>query len=227
MTTADDPMHALDLKAEVRRAMASLETAAPYGGSTTSDLSIDEELNLHSIGWEPVELVSGLSVVSVPWGAWNWGQGEISAASEAHEQAFRYAIARLHNDAAAAGGHGVVGVHIARSVHPRHIELALLGTAVRPIGASVVTEHDVFVSDLSARDFTLLMVSGGSRSVSPTAPASCTPPDGRSARSCNNGPRTLNSRTSPRPCTRLGRAPWNECRPWPSHLRAPASWTSP
>ena len=160
MTTADDPMHALDLKAEVRRAMASLETPAPYGGSTTSDLSIDEELNLHSIGWEPVELVSGLSVVSVPWGAWNWGQGEISAASEAHDQAFRYAIARLHNDAAAAGGHGVVGVHIARSVHPRHIELALLGTAVRPIGASVVTEHDVFVSDLSARDFTLLMVSG-------------------------------------------------------------------
>jgi uncharacterized protein YbjQ (UPF0145 family) len=160
VTDIERPSHALDLKAEVRRAQASLQEKARHAGSTTSDLSIDEELNLHSIGWEPVELVSGLSVFSVPWGVWNWGKGEIGAASLAHEQAFKHAIGRIHNAAAEAGGHGVVGVHIERFVHATHIEVTLLGTAVRPIGASPVKARDVFVSDLSARDFTLLMVSG-------------------------------------------------------------------
>ena len=150
----------LDLRAEVRRAVASLEQPGTRAASTTSDLSIDEEFNLHSIGWEPVELVSGLSVYSVPAGLWNWGQGEIAGATFAHAQAFATAISRLHRDAARAGGHGVVGVNIERFVHPTHIEVTLLGTAVRPVGAGTLPASDVFVSDLSARDFTLLMVSG-------------------------------------------------------------------
>ena len=78
-----------DLKAEVRRAVASLEGKPPKADSTTSDLSIDEELNLHAIGWEPVELVSGVSLFSTPVGLWNWGEGEISSASQAHALAFR------------------------------------------------------------------------------------------------------------------------------------------
>jgi uncharacterized protein YbjQ (UPF0145 family) len=149
-----------DAKAQVREAVTSLLVEAPNSGSTTSDLSIDEELNLHSIGWEPVELVSGLSIFSAPAGLWNWGQGEIGAASEANEQAFKHAIARIHSEAARAGGHGVVGVHIERNVYSTHIEVSLLGTAVRPVGASPVEASEVFVSDLSGRDFTLLMVAG-------------------------------------------------------------------
>jgi len=54
VTNAQHPTSAPDAKAEVRRAVASLKENAPDAGSTTSDLSIDEELNLHSIGWEPV-----------------------------------------------------------------------------------------------------------------------------------------------------------------------------
>jgi len=99
VTNAQHPTSAPDAKAEVRRAVASLKENAPDAGSTTSDLSIDEELNLHSIGWEPVQLVSGLSVFSTPAGLWNWGQGEIVAAGEAHEQAFKYAIKRIHGEA--------------------------------------------------------------------------------------------------------------------------------
>jgi len=72
VTNAQHPTSAPDAKAEVRRAVASLKENAPDAGSTTSDLSIDEELNLHSIGWEPVQLVSGLSVFSTPAGLWNW-----------------------------------------------------------------------------------------------------------------------------------------------------------
>jgi uncharacterized protein YbjQ (UPF0145 family) len=149
-----------DLKAEVRRAVASLEGKSPKADSTTSDLSIDEELNLHAIGWEPVELVSGVSLFSTPVGLWNWGEGEISSASQAHALAFRYATERIHKDAADAGGHGVVGVHIERRVYSTHIEVSLLGTAVRPVGAGRVEASNVFVSDLSARDFTMLMVAG-------------------------------------------------------------------
>ena len=160
MTNAQHPTSAPDAKAEVRRAVASLKENAPDAGSTTSDLSIDEELNLHSIGWEPVQLVSGLSVFSTPAGLWNWGQGEIVAAGEAHEQAFKYAIKRIHGEAAMAGGHGVVGVHVERRVYSTHIEISLLGTAVRPVGAKAVDASAVFVSDLSARDFAMLMVAG-------------------------------------------------------------------
>lgn len=160
MKSSEPSKNTFDAKAQVRQAVASLKENAPNAGSTTSDLSIDEELNLHSIGWEPVELVSGLSVFSTPAGLWNWGDGEIVAASEAHAQAFKYAIRRMHKEAADAGGHGVVGVHIERYVYSTHIEVTLLGTAVRPVGAAPVEAGAVFVSDLSARDFTLLMVAG-------------------------------------------------------------------
>ncbi|HWD96073.1 MAG TPA: heavy metal-binding domain-containing protein [Acidimicrobiales bacterium] len=152
----------LDLKAEVRRAFSAEGGAAVSHSSSTltSDLSIDEELNLHAIGWEPVELVSGVSLYSAPAGMWNWGQGEITGASDAHNHAFAHAIDRIHQDAAFAGGHGVVGVHVERQVYSTHIEVSLIGTAVRPVGSGKVDPNAIFVSDLSARDFTLLMVAG-------------------------------------------------------------------
>lgn len=160
MTYAQPPSSSRDLKADVRRAVASLVVEAPNAGATTSDLSIDEELNLHAIGWEPVQLVSGLSVFSTPPGLWNWGQGEIVAAGRAHHLAFQYAIQRIHSEASMAGGHGVVGVHVERRVYATHIEISLLGTAVRPVGARAVDAGAVFVSDLSARDFAMLLVAG-------------------------------------------------------------------
>ncbi|MGA7834495.1 MAG: heavy metal-binding domain-containing protein [Acidimicrobiales bacterium] len=151
----------VDVKAEVRAALLS-EGTAPTARSVslTSDLSIDEELNLHSIGWEPVELVSGVSMFSAPAGMWNWGQGEIVGASDAHNRAFAHAIDRIHQEASNAGGHGVVGVHIERQVHSTHVEVSLIGTAVRPVGSKKVDASEIFVSDLSARDFTMLMVAG-------------------------------------------------------------------
>ncbi|HWD51383.1 MAG TPA: hypothetical protein VG412_03215 [Acidimicrobiales bacterium] len=150
----------VDIKAEMRRAVDTLHSHTHKKDSMTSDLSIDEELNLHSIGWEPVELVCGVSLYSVPMGVWNWGQGEISWASAAYAHAFEGAIARIHRECAKAGGHGVVGVRVERSIHRHHIDVSLLGTAVRPVGAKRVEADQVFVSDLSARDFTLLHVSG-------------------------------------------------------------------
>ena len=148
-----------DLAALVRTATTAKPSHAERT-STTSDLSIDEELNLHAIGWEPVEFVSGYSVFSTPVGLWSWGQGEIVAATEAHAHAFANAISRIHRDAAAVGAHGVVGVTVERSVYSTYTEVTLLGTAVRPIGAGAINASGLFVSDLSARDFSRLMIAG-------------------------------------------------------------------
>ncbi|MHB1969905.1 MAG: heavy metal-binding domain-containing protein [Acidimicrobiales bacterium] len=150
----------LELKSVVRDALTNLSTSSAGSNPTTSDLSIDEELALHSIGWEPVELVSGVSIVSIPLGWWNWGQGEITAAAEAHHHAVANAVARLHREAARAGGHGVVGVRVERAVRPTHVEVALVGSAVRPVGAGARPEGEVFLSDLSGRDFALLSLAG-------------------------------------------------------------------
>ncbi len=143
---------------------AAAEALAREAGASstrmTSDLSIDEELVLHSIGWEPVELVCGVSLHSVPVGVWNWGQGEITAASAAYGRSFAAATERIHHECAAAGGHGVVGVRVDWAVRRHHIDVVLVGTAVRPLGADRVPAASVFVSDLSGRDFTLLQSSG-------------------------------------------------------------------
>ncbi len=157
----------VDLRAEMVSASNAVSGAGARqsaGGARTtpmtSDLSIDEELTLHSIGWEPIELVCGISVHSVPVGVWSWGQGEIGYASEAYARSFRAATSRIHQECAKFGGHGVVGVTVAWAVEPHHIEVSLTGTAVRPVGSKQISAESVFVSDLSGRDFTLLHLAG-------------------------------------------------------------------
>ena len=158
-----------DLPARMRRAAAAVHqpaagaAAAASGPAVTSDLSIDEVLLLHGAGWEPVELVCGVAVCSVPAGAWVWGQGEIAAASDAHNKAVATAAARILHECARAGGSGVVGVHVDVSVQPHHVDVELVGTAVRPlpgVDQTWAAGHQPFMSDLSARDFVLLRQAG-------------------------------------------------------------------
>jgi uncharacterized protein YbjQ (UPF0145 family) len=153
-----------DIKAEMLKGAQSLATAVPakstHGRGVTSDLSIDEALLLHGAGWEPVDLVCGVSLVSVPMGVWNWGQGEISYASVAHNAAVKEASERLRVECSKAQGHGVVGVRIEVEVRPHHVDVELVGTAVRPIDDGGHHALTPFVSDLSARDFTLLKGAG-------------------------------------------------------------------
>jgi uncharacterized protein YbjQ (UPF0145 family) len=132
----------------------------------TSDLSVDESLLLHAAGWEPVDLVCGVGVVSVPAGVWNWGAGPISMASDAHNAAVERAAEELRGECSRVKGHGVVGVRVEVSVRPHFIEVELVGTAVQPVAGvhDPRGEHAAvampFVSDLSARDFTLLQRAG-------------------------------------------------------------------
>jgi len=156
-----------DLRAEMRKGADSLATAAPPSQERgiTSDLSVDEALLLHAGGWEPLDLVCGVAVVSVPVGVWNWGRGAISLASDAHNAAVDQAATALRAECGKVHGHGVVGVRVDVEVRTHHIEVALVGTAVRPAHGSDPRGRDAaeampFVSDLSARDFTLLLRAG-------------------------------------------------------------------
>lgn len=157
-----------DLRAEMRRGAEVVATAAPPGNARgiTSDLSVDESLLLHAAGWEPLDLVCGVGVVSVPAGVWNWGAGSISLASDAHNAAVERAAEELRAECSRVKGHGVVGVRVEVAVRTHVIEVELVGTAVRPVAG--VHDHRgedaavamPFVSDLSARDFTLLQRAG-------------------------------------------------------------------
>lgn len=139
------------------------------GRGTTSDLTIDEVLMLHSAGWEPAGMVFGVSWWSIPWGVWQWQRvGEVQEAAAAFAGAFQQAASLLRQEAHDVGGVGVVGVDVDLRLHSHHMDVALTGTAVRPVAASGngapgdvrsrLSRPDgrAFLSDLSVRDFLLL-----------------------------------------------------------------------
>ena len=149
----------MTIRDEVRQAVTALASPSPAtsGGAirgTTSDLTIDEMLLLHSAGWEPVDFVYGISWWSVPWGAWQWTTGEVQEASSAFAGAATQAAKQLRESCERAGGTGVLGVEVGVRVSSHHVAIELSGTAVRRVRAD---QHRFeFVSDLSARDFVLL-----------------------------------------------------------------------
>jgi uncharacterized protein YbjQ (UPF0145 family) len=164
------PAQTQDVRAEMLKGAQSLAVAAPPSKERgiTSDLSVDEALLLHAAGWEPLDLVTGVAVVSVPVGVWNWGRGSISMASDAHDAAVDQASRLLRGECSKVHGHGVVGVRVDVTVNPHHVDVELVGTAVRPMGGkdggrgrgTDAALAMPFVSDLSARDFTLLQRAG-------------------------------------------------------------------
>jgi uncharacterized protein YbjQ (UPF0145 family) len=156
-----------DVRAEMLRGAQSMATPAPPSRARgiTSDLTVDESLLIHAAGWEPLDLVCGVGIVSVPAGVWNWGNGVVGAASDAHDASVDIAARELRAECGKVKGHGVVGVRVEVSVHPHHVDVELVGTAVRPMVGQDPRGDDAarampFVSDLSARDFTLLLRAG-------------------------------------------------------------------
>lgn len=129
------------------------------GRPATSDLSVDEALVLHSIGWEPVDLVCGAGVYSIPRGTWQWAYGEIRDASDALSRAFDSAIERIGSECAQANAEGVVGVRVDVSIQRHAVYVVLIGTAVAPTSGRPKLGRP-FVSDLGGRDFGLLHNAG-------------------------------------------------------------------
>jgi uncharacterized protein YbjQ (UPF0145 family) len=130
------------------------------GAGPTSDLSIDETLLLHSIGWEPVDLVSGAAVVAVPASTFVLGWNATDSASQSYTRAVHSAIERIVHECRSRSAAGVIGVHAEFQVHRHQVTAILVGTAVRPTAKGQATNGPVFASDLSTRDFCLLHNSG-------------------------------------------------------------------
>jgi uncharacterized protein YbjQ (UPF0145 family) len=159
-----------DTKAEMRKGAEALAQAAPPTNARgiTSDLSVDEALLLHGGGWEPLDLVCGVAVCSIPYGVWSYGGygggTSIGIASDANNIAMGEAVAQIRAECGKVKGYGVVGVRVEVSLRQHHVDVELVGTAVRPMqrpkqGGDAALAMP-FVSDLSARDFTLLLRAG-------------------------------------------------------------------
>ncbi len=144
---------------------------------------MDEVLLLHAAGWEPAGLVYGMSEAAIPPGTfWALGAGgapqHIGIATSAVASAFEWAIQKLHHACSQEEGAGVVGVEVEFEMAPHHVTVQLTGSAIRRTSTgsshSSHTSHtshtsrsgaqgagsDPFLSDLSARDFTLLARTG-------------------------------------------------------------------
>lgn len=153
------------IRSDMHAAMSALRTLPPAGTrGITSDLSIDETLLLHGAGWEPRDLVTGVSVQMIPYGAFMTPVGqsrtfEVPSATQAVMEAFRLAADRVRQECARVEASGAVGVEVEVEIESRHVRVTFTGTAVRPIGTPARASRP-FCTDLSTRDFILLERAG-------------------------------------------------------------------
>ncbi len=103
--------------------------------SFTSDLSINEFALLHGAGFEPIELVMGVSVYHVGFQFSGMRQQqELGVLTEATYRARWNAMARMQAEADALKADGIVGVRLNWRHHGEggeHLEFMAVGTAVR------------------------------------------------------------------------------------------------
>ena len=131
----------------------------------TSDLSCNEFLLTCEAGYEPIGLVMGSAFYRVSFGGYfntfRTYSGELNALSQAQLAARELAIARMRQEAAILGAHGVIGVQLKLGGYDwssRTIEFTAFGTAIRiPDRPS---DPDPFTSDLSGQEFWQLHQAG-------------------------------------------------------------------
>jgi len=133
----------------------------------TSDLSINEFALLRGAGFEPIDLVMGVSVY--PVGFQTSGlrqQAELPVLTEATYRARWNAMGRMQAEADALGADGIVGVRLQwrnQGEAGEHLEFIAVGTAVRYAaqpGAYRRPNGQAFSSHLSGQDMVTLLRSG-------------------------------------------------------------------
>ena len=170
--------HELPPAAESR--MAEIRRSGTWGSALTAD----EFTAIRGVGFEPVGQVLGAAVYNIGYaggygcpGAWAGyggyvtpyqsvtavsGQGVIGSFGPMVQtlyQARRKALARMSQECAELGGHGVVGVLLTIGAFPAGgLEFKAIGTAVRAPGG--VPLKRPFTSDLSGQDFAKLITAG-------------------------------------------------------------------
>jgi uncharacterized protein YbjQ (UPF0145 family) len=151
------------------RAQERLQRLREQPGGFTSDLTVDEFAAIRSVGFEPVSQVMGSSVYQIGFSGYcpargQWGDfttTELSPYAQALYHARWLALNRLSLEAAGAGGHGVVGVHLNMRYLEQSkgiLEFTAIGTAVRRAGADPLPYP--FLSALSGQEFSKLVRAG-------------------------------------------------------------------
>lgn len=133
----------------------------------TSDLSVNEFVLLHKLGFNPLGYVMGTSIYHVGLQYGNWRQSmELGVLTQAMYNARSLAIDRMRTEAHALKADGVVGVHLAIQQHAwgsGELEFVAQGTAVRAKDPGVnhrLADGGPFTSDLSGQDFFTLVKAG-------------------------------------------------------------------
>ena len=133
----------------------------------TSDLSVNEYVLLHKLGFNPLGYVMGTSIYHVGLQYGNWRQSmELTVLTEAMYDARTLAMDRMRTEAHALKADGVVGVHLAILKHAwgsGELEFVAQGTAVRakdPVADHKLADGGPFTSDLSGQDFFTLVKAG-------------------------------------------------------------------
>jgi uncharacterized protein YbjQ (UPF0145 family) len=131
----------------------------------TSDLTCNEFLLSREAGYEPIGLVMGSAFYKVCFGgyfnSYRTSSGELTALSQAQLAARELAIARIRQEAAILGAHGVIGVRLEMGGYDwssRTIEFTAIGTAIRIPNRS--PDPQPFTSDLSGQEFWQLHQAG-------------------------------------------------------------------
>lgn len=133
----------------------------------TSDLSVNEFALLHGAGFEPIDLVMGVSVYHVGFQFSGLRQqGELAVLTEATYRARWNAMARMQAEADAVQADGIVGVRLQwrhLGEHGEHLEFIAVGTAVRYTakpGAFRRPNGQAFSSHLTGQEMITLLRSG-------------------------------------------------------------------
>jgi uncharacterized protein YbjQ (UPF0145 family) len=133
----------------------------------TSDLSVNEFALLHGAGFEPIDLVMGVSVFHVGYQFSGLRtQAELPVLTEATYRARWNAMSRMQAEADALQADGVVGVRLEWRQHGasgEHLEFIAVGTAVRCApspGSWRRPNGQAFTSHLSGQDMVTLMRTG-------------------------------------------------------------------
>ena len=160
------------------------------GSAVVSGLTTDESLLLHSIGWEPVELVTGSCTVGFRIGTWSpFGAGNASHPSRSVTEALARSVQRLEKACVNVEGFGVVAVTTDLDIRERYASVQLTGTAIRPNRSRRRLEPP-FSSNLSTKEFVLLQRGAGRPGRWRSELASCGFAGAQSATRCHKGPGT-------------------------------------
>ncbi len=160
--------------------MAALRSSGTWGSALTAD----EFAAIRRVGFEPVGqafgaavydagAASGYSCPGAPRSSGDGsaprpvttvsgrgGAGSFGPLVQAMDQARHTAVGRMITECAELGGHGVVGVHVARGAFPLGgTQFVVIGTAVRAPGAAHGRSAP-FTSDVSGQDFAKLITAG-------------------------------------------------------------------